>query len=93
MNGVDAIAFTAGIGENTNLVRRKIAAYLGYLGITIDNEVNDATHYKRGACNCKRDSCACKIMRDQTESAVQKMENERQIRLEKHCQGKKLDNM
>ena len=44
MNGVDAIAFTAGIGENTNLVRRKIAAYLGYLGITIDNEVNDATH-------------------------------------------------
>ena len=43
MNGVDAIAFTAGIGENTNLVRRKIVAYLGYLGITIDNEVNDAT--------------------------------------------------
>ena len=32
-------------------------------------------------------------MRDQTESAVQKMENERRIRLEKHCQGKKLDNM
>lgn len=32
-------------------------------------------------------------MRDQTESAVQKMENERQIRLEKNCQGKKLDNM
>ena len=27
------------------------------------------------------------------EHAVQKMENERQIRLEKHCQGKKLDNM
>ena len=44
MNGVDAIAFTAGIGENTNLVRRKIVAYLGYLGITLDNEVNDATH-------------------------------------------------
>ncbi len=44
MNGVDAIAFTAGIGENTNLVREKIVAYLGYLGITIDNEVNDATH-------------------------------------------------
>ena len=44
MNGVDAIAFTAGIGENTDLVRRKIVAYLGYLGITLDNEVNDATH-------------------------------------------------
>lgn len=44
MNGVDAIAFTAGIGENTDLVRRKIVAYLGYLGISLDNEVNDATH-------------------------------------------------
>ena len=32
-------------------------------------------------------------MRDQTGSAAQKMENEWQIRLEKHCKGKKLDNM
>lgn len=32
-------------------------------------------------------------MGDQTGSAAQKMENERQIRPEKHCQGKKLDNM
>ena len=36
MNGVDAIAFTAGIGENTQFVREKIVAYLGYLGITLD---------------------------------------------------------
>ena len=34
MNGVDAIAFTAGIGENTSFIREKILAYLGYLGIT-----------------------------------------------------------
>ncbi|MCI5872809.1 MAG: acetate kinase [Clostridiales bacterium] len=40
MNGVDAIAFTAGIGENTELVRGKILAYLGYLGITVDAEAN-----------------------------------------------------
>ncbi len=40
MNGVDAIAFTAGIGENTELVRGKILAYLGYLGITVDKEAN-----------------------------------------------------
>lgn len=40
MNGVDAITFTAGIGENTTLVREKILAYLGYLGITVDNEAN-----------------------------------------------------
>ncbi len=40
MNGVDAIAFTAGIGENTELVRGKILAYLGYLGIAVDAEAN-----------------------------------------------------
>lgn len=40
MNGVDAIAFTAGIGENTELVRGKILAYLEYLGITVDKEAN-----------------------------------------------------
>lgn len=40
MNGVDAIAFTAGIGENTSFIREKIVAYLGYLGITLDAEAN-----------------------------------------------------
>ena len=41
MNGVDAIAFTAGIGENTSFIREKILAYFGYLGIEIDKEKNN----------------------------------------------------
>lgn len=40
MNGVDAIAFTAGIGENVSVVRTKVCEYLGYLGVTIDEEAN-----------------------------------------------------
>ena len=40
MNGVDAIVFTAGIGENAANVREKVCAYLGYLGIEIDAEAN-----------------------------------------------------
>lgn len=40
INGVDAIAFTAGIGENTSFIREKILAYFGYLGITMDKEAN-----------------------------------------------------
>ncbi|RGF59975.1 acetate kinase [Roseburia sp. AF02-12] len=40
MNGVDAIAFTAGIGENTSFIREKILAYFGYLGITMDKAAN-----------------------------------------------------
>lgn len=41
MNGVDAIAFTAGIGENTSFIREKIVSYLGYLGIKLDKKAND----------------------------------------------------
>ncbi|MCI8637840.1 MAG: acetate kinase [Coprococcus sp.] len=40
MNGVDNIAFTAGIGENDCGMRTKICSYLGYLGIAIDEEAN-----------------------------------------------------
>ena len=40
MNGVDAIAFTAGIGENAPLVREKVMGYFGYLGIALDKEAN-----------------------------------------------------
>jgi len=36
MNGVDAIAFTAGVGENDGLKRAQICEYLGYLGITLE---------------------------------------------------------
>ena len=42
MNGVDAIAFTAGIGENDTYVRETVCSYLGYLGITLDKEANKA---------------------------------------------------
>ncbi len=43
MNGVDAIAFTAGIGENAGMVRSKVCEYLGYLGISIKEDLNMAT--------------------------------------------------
>lgn len=41
MNGVDAIAFTAGVGENSVPVRAMIMSYLGYLGIGIDETANN----------------------------------------------------
>lgn len=40
MNGVDAICFTAGIGENSPETREEVCEYLGYLGIAIDAEQN-----------------------------------------------------
>lgn len=40
MNGVDVIAFTAGIGENDARVRSMVGEYFDYLGCTIDPEKN-----------------------------------------------------
>jgi acetate kinase len=47
MNGVDAIVFTAGVGENDKPIRAEICSYLGYLGVAIDEEANS----KRGFDN------------------------------------------
>ena len=41
MNGVDAIAFTAGVGENDKVTRKNVCEYLGYLGVKIDDEANN----------------------------------------------------
>ena len=41
MNGVDAIVFTAGIGENVGALRKDICNYFGYLGVEIDDKAND----------------------------------------------------
>lgn len=41
MNGVDAIAFTAGVGENDIKARKLICEGLGYLGVKIDEEANN----------------------------------------------------
>jgi len=38
--GLDAVIFTAGIGENNSIVRRKVLEGLEYLGIEIDQEKN-----------------------------------------------------
>lgn len=40
MNGVDVIAYTAGVGENTSLVRKMVGEYLTYLGTNVNPEKN-----------------------------------------------------
>lgn len=40
MGGVDAICFTAGIGENSDLIREKVCEGLSFMGIEIDVEKN-----------------------------------------------------
>ncbi len=40
LNGIDVLTFTAGVGENGVTTRADICAYLGYLGVEIDPELN-----------------------------------------------------
>ena len=40
MNGVDALVFTAGIGENDKGLRADVCRDMSYLGIEVDEEVN-----------------------------------------------------
>ena len=47
MNGVDAIAFTAGIGENDANCRKNVCKNLSYLGVTIDEELNNCRGVER----------------------------------------------
>ena len=46
MNGIDALVFTAGIGENDGIIREMICENMSYLGIEIDSEIN--LNAKRG---------------------------------------------
>ncbi len=40
LNGADAISFTAGVGENSVLVRKLVCDRLGFLGVKLDEEAN-----------------------------------------------------
>lgn len=41
LNGLDAIVFTAGVGENDPAIRRMVCAEMNYLGINLDEEKNE----------------------------------------------------
>ena len=46
MNGVDAIVFTAGVGENADPVRRMVLENMTWFGIEIDEAINKSIHGK-----------------------------------------------
>ena len=41
LNGIDALVFTAGIGENDSLLRSNVCANMDFFGIKIDEDVNE----------------------------------------------------
>ena len=43
MNGIDALVFTGGIGENASLIRTRAAERLAFLGVAVDPYRNEAS--------------------------------------------------
>ncbi|MGE5680716.1 MAG: acetate kinase, partial [Bacillota bacterium] len=42
MGGLDAMVFTGGIGENSEMVRKAVCENMEYLGIELDEEINNS---------------------------------------------------
>ena len=40
LNGLDALVFTAGVGEHDSEVRSAVCQGLGFLGVSVDEEIN-----------------------------------------------------
>jgi len=53
MNGLDALVFTAGIGENVPMIRARVCSKLEYLGIRIDEDRNKSKELIISAANTK----------------------------------------
>lgn len=61
MDGVDAIVFTAGIGENTASVRAEALKNLSYFGVEFDEEVNKATKGSSGVTKLSTENSKVQI--------------------------------
>ena len=61
MGGVDAIVFTAGIGENTASIRKRALEGLEFLGIEIDADVNEKTFGRNGVTELSTKNSKVKV--------------------------------
>ena len=66
LGGADALVFTAGIGENSSLVREKVCSGLDVFGIKIDKEKN-----KNGEIDISRENSKVKILVIKTNEEIE----------------------
>ena len=60
LNGIDAIVFTAGVGENDSLTRKLVTNNLEYLGIHLDEEKNNTR--SKGIYEINKSDAVVKIL-------------------------------
>lgn len=54
--GIDALAFTGGIGENSDIIRAKVLNYCAFLGFKLDEQANLAARFGKGGMITTADS-------------------------------------
>jgi acetate kinase len=57
--GLDALAFTAGIGENSVLVRARVCERLSFLGVALDRDRNGGAEPD---CDISTDGAAVRVL-------------------------------
>jgi acetate kinase len=60
--GIDALVFTGGIGENSNLIRSKVMGYLGFLGLKEDAKANEAARFGNAGIISAEGSPVCAVV-------------------------------
>ena len=53
LGGLDMLAFTGGIGENSRIVRKKVCSGLSHMGIVLDNAANESCSGKEAIISAK----------------------------------------
>jgi acetate kinase len=61
MNGLDAIVFTAGMGENNPQLRERVCTNMEYFGIEIDKEVNSKAHHQSDIVKLSTDASKVQV--------------------------------
>ncbi len=56
MNGLDAIVFTAGMGENNSELRERVCTNMEYLGIELDYDINKDAHHQSEIIKLSKDN-------------------------------------
>ena len=60
--GLDVLAFTGGIGENSDVVRAKVLGYCEFLGLKLDNNANLAARFGKASVITTADSPAVAVV-------------------------------
>lgn len=56
MNGLDALVFTAGMGENNPELRARVCSNMEYFGIEMDNNINTKAHHQNNIIKLSTDA-------------------------------------